>query len=431
MSNMKNLIRSAMESADAAGDVPAPIYPIDQITEENADAAVAGALEQFEQLSGSADELDESIDSHLTAVDGLESLASALESYDARPVSTTIGPIALGLESALAPVSNPQFTQEMVQEITTQIQQQASDSQDAAKGVREKARTIFQRLVAFLRELWRKLTRMMATIFNAIIGVKAQVKRFNARVNARNLSITPREESLSLENPQVKTIFQNLSWKGQFAPSAVALLDGLHQAQLEVNSLDTTFTDRYALDMERLTTGLQTGHPEWIKEMANGQIPVPKRFTEVKAEKEGSRVWLSGQIPGGHQLRLAQDVVQVGPFKAIGYDVSLVTSEPPSYPDSIPLLPVAELPKIGEKILKILDETKNGKSLVERAAQVNEKVSRKPPLSPTGVSLVSLFHRRYKAVSRLSTRMNSVILKVALSTLAWGDQTLALYPEKG
>ena len=429
MSYMKTLIRSSLESADAEADLPA--VNSDPVVGDQLDPEISTAMTLAAHQQGEIDDLEASVESHFVAVGSLLSIADSLESLTPVAVPHVQGALCASLESALVSVATPQFTDAMVQEVKESIQADASHSQDAAKSVQSKAREIFQRLVDFLKGLWRKFAQMMSNIFNAIVGVKTRVKRFNERVAKRDLSVTPKDANLPIDKDNHKSIYASLYWKDTFTSQAAGLVDALSKVQTAVNTLDTTFTDRYEADMNRLEQGFDTKDPAWIKEMANGQIPLPAGFSEIKSDTENGRLWVTGPLPGGNVMQFQQTVVSVGKFKAAGYDIRVLHREPKSYPDSIPAMDPRDMTQIGDKILKILEDSKHGKELVTKAAQTTERSARRPPINPTALSLHTLFHNRYRCVTKLSMRLNALILKTALATLAWGDASLALYPNKG
>ncbi len=431
MSLKNSLIRASMEAADTAADVTVSLVPADLITDENADQAVDVAQQSLAVADGEVAELTAAVESCGDAITHLSGLADSLESMDPLPVKYGIEAISLGLENALVPAGPQVFTTETMNEVTEKIKAEATDTQDAAKGVRQKAKEILQRLVKFMRDLWRKFTSMLSTIFNAIVGVKTRVKRFQGAVNAADLSVAPKVQGIEFSaEPKAQTVYQGLIYQDRFSDSPIGVLDGLGQVQTYVNTLDSTFSDRYALDVNRLVEGIASGHADWIREMANSAIAVPQGFKEIQAGAEGERVWVSGSLPGNNLIKFTQSVISVGNLRAIGYDSEVVHRDFEVDASALPLLKPEELSKIGDKIIKILEGAKDGKKLIDKAAQANERSASKIAISPTTVSLLSLFHRRYRAVGRMTMRMNSLVLKTALHFLTWGELTLQQYPTK-
>lgn len=443
MSNFKTLIRSSMESTDPTlnGTALLAASNSDNLSDDMAVTILDQTLPQIDQDVATADTDHAALESYYRVLDGLDSLQTSLESYDAAPMSdATIGVIRLGLESALVPYTGGTtvaiFTEEQTAKLTADLKAEATDTKDAAKGIAAKAREIWDRIVKFLREMWGKFTAFLTRLLSAASSLKVRVRSLQNRIAKTNTSVEPKSTILSsADTSRVKDIYDGLNYDGRFTPDALSLLDALHGAQVAVNKLDITMVDRYQLDLNRLAHALQSGDASMISEIANAPLAIPNGFREFKGEQEGERQWVSSALPGNVSLRLTQRAATEGKYSIASYDIDVMSVDRNEQDENevsvqIPLMMAADMAGLGTRLMKILDETKDGRTLVDRARKAVDSNVDKFRLNATTVRVAQLFHRRYRAVGRLTMKMNSTILKTATRTLDWAALTLDQYPAK-
>lgn len=333
--------------------------------------------------------------------------------------------------AAAQPADN--FDQAQADKLKADLQNAGTGTQ-AASTLTGRIKAAWDKVVQFFRDLWKKLVALFHRLFGSTNAIRQQIKNLSEKVNQADLSGETTVDGWNIaENVHAAKIYNTLYSGQDLTGDVIPFVDALHTQQRAINQADEAFSKDYAEQSERLREALKSSDANKVIELANAEIKMPYGYREVRADNPGERKWApSTALPGNQALYLIQKSSAAGGYSLRIYDVRLApfNTDSSAIPTDakLPVMSANSLRQLGNHVTKILDDVKNGGKAIEHAKQITEKNTMGVRLAPSALAMTNLFMQRYRAVGRLSTKINALMVKSVGSIVKWAEMSLEAYP---
>ena len=434
--NTKQLMSASMEAVQEELPANAFLAPLQDMSDEKTDEIIEGTITHAQTELVAMESIDALMDRYINVMSGLEQIAERLDQYGDAPMDAlAVGVLNASVESVTIGLEDQELT---IPELNAKLREGASTSSEQSEGVREKAKKIMERIIAFLKAVWNRLVDVFHKLMGGASVVRHRITRLEEALKQHNLRGNPSSNQLDVtHNERVRGIYEALRIGTTFPGSAVQTAKALNGAQTALNEVDAHMIDRYELDLNALNYALERQDATAFARSMSMAPAVPKVFKRTGSDVRKGVTYEAGPIPGNWVFRMTHYVsmIHIPVLILITVAEQLKPEQEETAATMVPTLSPQELTGLGPAVLKIAEGIEEGRTMVERLRKATGRIEphafSKGGSTIGGSIVIEAFQKRYREVGRLTMKVNMAMLKSALALVRWGEGSVAEYPKIG
>lgn len=425
---IRDLIRPAMESTQA-DDYINPHLDTD-VPPQQSEAYIEATVSEEPQVIEACDNIETSMESLIGSMERLENIASSLEDYSTDKIDTaSMMALTFSMEDA---VVNDTL------DLSTDIAKIKEEKEEASKPelrskIVEMAKKIFNTIMDFLQSMWRRVSDFGIKLLGAGQQLLIRAKRIVADMAKRDMSIEPTHSTIEA-GPFVADISIGTDL---LAANVEDIVKRLVAASKAANELDNRLIDAYDRDLNILKAGLQSNDIRNLERALNSNLALGPAFRQLPPTDDRTIVFQSGVMPGNKTIQVTYRANIInGRYYGVRYTTAMIDAEKEDQKDVVSTqmhtMSKTEIEHAAAELTKLVDGLKEGQRISSRLKSTVGKINPLRTLiaTPTGTAILGAFTRRYSAVGRATTLMNTQLVRAGLSVLRWADTSLQEYPLK-
>lgn len=439
---VRNLVRSAMESNQQPDDYINPHLDVD-VAPQKSEEYINATVSDQDQETEAYEQCEASVESHLAALGRIEKAYLGLEAHPFENVdSVSRGVIAFGLEDAA--ISTQVDLSDVAEKI--KVEEGEKNKPQVGNKIVEAAKKILKRIVDFMVALFRRVQDFLLKLMGAGTQLKVRAKRVIDDLAKRDT--TAQQSSGTIEAGDItKSLVV-----GETLPSgdASVIVKMLSQAATAANQVDERMVDAYDRDLNLVKLGLRSHDISKLQAALQSELQLGPAFrlyngqdtTENKLDRTFNGLhYRTATMPGNKFVSVYyKPQIHDGVYYGVSYRVSLKdakvdpkeASKDDIVSDQLKAMTADEITTAVSEMHKLLENLKVGQKVIARLRVISGHVTalQQMTATPTGATIVAQFNSRYKAVGQATTIMNTQLVRAGLAIMRWADASLQLYPTK-